>query len=57
MNTADIARLKFALSILDFHQRWRRDDDGEAAMQDPKVIGQAIDVILLLVPGLLEEKG
>lgn len=57
MNNATTDAVRDALSVLCHHQRWRSGDLDEAAMLDPKLVGQAIDCILLLVPLLLEGKG
>lgn len=50
---------KQALEILQDYQEWRRYDgpmDESPAMQDPKVIGQAIDVAISLLKEQVENK-
>ena len=35
-----------AITILKEYNRWRRDNDGIVEMPSPKLIGQAIDVMI-----------
>ena len=35
-----------AISILKAHNEWRRDNEGKYTMLDPKLIGEAIDVVV-----------
>jgi hypothetical protein len=35
-----------AIAILKAHNEWRRDNEGKHTMPDPKLIGEAIDVLV-----------
>jgi len=38
--------LKKAIDILELHNKWRRDNTGEVPFIEPKVIGEAIDLVV-----------
>jgi len=35
-----------AVTILDIHNQWRRDETGKMPMVEPNVLGQAIDIVV-----------
>jgi len=38
--------LKKAIDILELHNKWRRDNTGEVPFIEPKLIGEAIDLVV-----------
>jgi len=45
-------KLITAVKILEYHNKWRRDNTGELKMPKPKSIGIAIDTVLGFLKGL-----
>lgn len=43
MNEMNIEK---AIEILELHNKWRRDNDGEYEMVEPKELGKAIDSVV-----------
>ncbi len=45
--------LQSAIDILRQHNKWRCCDDGSVPESDPKLLGQAIDLLTLVGPELI----
>jgi len=45
-------KISTAVIILEYHNKWRRDNTGELVMPKPKSIGIAFDTVLEFVKGL-----
>lgn len=43
-----------AVRVLRAHNAWRRDETGELAQQDPREIGEAIDILCGFAEGFIE---
>ena len=35
-----------AIKILELHNEWRRDNSGKLEMENPKILGEAIDLVV-----------